>query len=72
MKSFHERYREALARAEAVGYWALTEEERAVIRKHQTREHRRRRHPGDGNSETIMRNRILRARSFGLTRDNTY
>lgn len=33
---------------------------------------RRGRYPGPGNSETIMRNRVLRAASFGLTHDGRY
>lgn len=33
---------------------------------------RRGRYPAPGNSETIMRNRVLRARSFGLTHDGLY
>lgn len=33
---------------------------------------RRGRYPGPGNSETIMRNRVLRAKSFGLEHDGRY
>ncbi len=33
---------------------------------------RRGRYPGPGNSETIMRNRVLRAATFGLTHDGRY
>lgn len=33
---------------------------------------RRGRYPGPGNSETVMRNRVLRAASFGLTHDGRY
>lgn len=33
---------------------------------------RRGRYPGAGNSETIMRNRVLRARFFGLEHDGLY
>ena len=66
------KYIDVLNKAHEIGYWNLSEEEREIIRKYDRRERKHRAYPTGGNSETIMRNRILRAESFGLTRDNIY
>jgi hypothetical protein len=47
----------------------------ALYAWHLRRERRARgggRYPGPGNSETIMRNQVLRAKSFGLEHDGRY
>jgi len=65
-------YAEALRKAEEMGYGALSKAEKDIIRRYQIRERNRRGFPTGGYSETIMRNRILRAASFGMPRGNTY
>jgi hypothetical protein len=64
--------KEVLLKCDMEGYWALTDEEKLLVNKRWKRLHPRPKYPKGGNSETIMRNRILRAESFGLSRNNNY
>lgn len=67
------KYTDLLKKAEEVGYYNLSAEERDIIRRHVRRERNRRgKYPTGGRSESIMRNRVLRAKSFGINRDNIY
>jgi len=61
-----------LEKIEKEGWWALTTEEKAQHNKWWKRTHPRPKYPHGGNSETIMYNRVQRAKSFGITRDNIY
>ncbi len=61
-----------LEKIEKEGWGSLTTEEKAQYNKWWKRTHPRPKYPRGGNSETIMRNRVLRAKSFGITRENTY
>jgi hypothetical protein len=65
-------YQKILAKSKDVSDWDLPENEKEIVRKHFNREHNRRHYPIAGRSELIMRNRVIRSKSFGIVRDNRY